>query len=223
MRLVGRWRVQPGYIGDRCPGTWVTRPPPFGLLQEGPMPWQEESTMQLRRQFIQDVQSGATPITELCTAYGISRKTGYKWLTRYEAGGLPALADQSRRPQSSPSPPRRAGARPARGAASSPHLGTAQVAPRAAPTAADGALARAQHPRPASPPRRTRGHAAPGAPSGTSRATPGPDGCAQRDLDRGLQRQVQARRWSVLLSAHRRGWVQPDAAALSGADQYAIR
>ena len=59
--------------------------------------------MQLRRQFIQDVQSGATPITELCTAYGISRKTGYKWLTRLEAGGLPALTDQSRRPQSSPS------------------------------------------------------------------------------------------------------------------------
>ena len=44
------------------------------------MPWQEESTMELRRQFIQDVQSGATPITEFCVAYGISRKTGYKWL-----------------------------------------------------------------------------------------------------------------------------------------------
>ncbi len=66
------------------------------------MPWQEESTMELRRQFVQDVQSGAMPITELCTAYGISRKTGYKWLTRYEAGGLPALADQSRQPRTSP-------------------------------------------------------------------------------------------------------------------------
>jgi hypothetical protein len=38
--------------------------------------------MELRRQFMQDVQSGATPITELCVAYGISRKTGYKWFTR---------------------------------------------------------------------------------------------------------------------------------------------
>ena len=66
------------------------------------MPWQEESTMQLRRQFIQDVQSGATPFTELCRAYGISRKTGYKCLDRYEAGGLPGLADRSRRPQHSP-------------------------------------------------------------------------------------------------------------------------
>jgi transposase InsO family protein len=66
------------------------------------MPWQEESTMELRRQFIQDVQSGATPVTELCRAYQISRKTGYKWLTRYEAGGLPALGDQSRRPAHCP-------------------------------------------------------------------------------------------------------------------------
>lgn len=66
------------------------------------MPWQEESTMQLRRQLIQDVHSGATPLTELCAAYGISRKTAYKWLTRYDAGGVAALADQSRRPQTSP-------------------------------------------------------------------------------------------------------------------------
>jgi putative transposase len=66
------------------------------------MPWQEESTMQLRRQVVQDVQSGAMPITELCRAYGIRRKTGYKCLARYEAGGLPALVDRSRRPQTSP-------------------------------------------------------------------------------------------------------------------------
>jgi transposase InsO family protein len=70
--------------------------------KEDPMPWQQESTMELRRQFVQDVQSGATPVSELCAAYQISRKTGYKWLARYEAGGLPALADQSRRPAHSP-------------------------------------------------------------------------------------------------------------------------
>lgn len=66
------------------------------------MPWQEESTRELRRQFIQDVRSGATPVTELCAAYGISRKTGYKWLDRYDTGGLPALADRSRRPHTAP-------------------------------------------------------------------------------------------------------------------------
>lgn len=66
------------------------------------MPWQEESTMELRRQFIQDVRSGTTPMTELCRAYQISRKTGYKWLARYESGGLSALADHSRRPAHCP-------------------------------------------------------------------------------------------------------------------------
>jgi transposase len=67
------------------------------------MPWQEESTMERRRPFIQDVHSGATPVTELCRRYRISRKTGYKWLARYEAGGGSALRDRSRRPQHSPS------------------------------------------------------------------------------------------------------------------------
>jgi putative transposase len=66
------------------------------------MPWQEESAMQLRRQFVQDVQSGATPVTELCAAYGISRKTGYKWLARFDTDGAAALEDQSRRPHTSP-------------------------------------------------------------------------------------------------------------------------
>lgn len=66
------------------------------------MPGQEESTMELRRQFVQDVHSGATPVTDLCTAYQISRKTAYKWLTRYAGGGLPALDDRSRRPHCCP-------------------------------------------------------------------------------------------------------------------------
>src|SRR5689334_11494905 len=66
------------------------------------MPWHEESPMSLRRQFVQDARRGTTSITELCAAYGISRKTGYKWLARYDTGGGPALADQSRRPHTSP-------------------------------------------------------------------------------------------------------------------------
>ena len=54
------------------------------------MPWQGESALELRRQFIQGVQSGTTAVAERCRAYGISRKTGHAWLTRYEAGALPA-------------------------------------------------------------------------------------------------------------------------------------
>jgi transposase InsO family protein len=66
------------------------------------MPWQEVVTVELRQQFVHDALRRVVPVTELCAAYGISRKTGYKWLVRYEAGGLPALTDQSRQPRSSP-------------------------------------------------------------------------------------------------------------------------
>lgn len=39
---------------------------------------------------------------ELCRRFDISRKTGYKWLQRYRAGGAAALSDCSRRPRHSP-------------------------------------------------------------------------------------------------------------------------
>ena len=42
------------------------------------------------------------PMVQLCRQYGISRKTGYKWLARFETGGLEALVDESRRPDTSP-------------------------------------------------------------------------------------------------------------------------
>lgn len=58
--------------------------------------------MELRRTFVADAQSDAHSMTELCALYGISRKTGYKWLARFEAGGTAALVDGSRRPHQSP-------------------------------------------------------------------------------------------------------------------------
>jgi transposase-like protein len=33
---------------------------------------------------------------ELCERYGISAKTGYKWLRRYEEGGVTNLVERSR-------------------------------------------------------------------------------------------------------------------------------
>jgi transposase len=33
---------------------------------------------------------------ELCARYGISRKTGYKWLARFDEGGRASLGDRSR-------------------------------------------------------------------------------------------------------------------------------
>ena len=44
------------------------------------MPWQEVVTVELRQQFVQDALRRVVPVTELCAAYGISRKTGYKFL-----------------------------------------------------------------------------------------------------------------------------------------------
>jgi transposase InsO family protein len=42
-------------------------------------------------------------MTELCADYQISRKTGYKWVDRFETAGPSGLQDQSRRPTHSPS------------------------------------------------------------------------------------------------------------------------
>jgi len=66
------------------------------------MPWQEQSTMALKQEFvILAAQEGAN-LTALCARFGISRPTGYTWLRRYQAQGVAGLAEQSRAPASSP-------------------------------------------------------------------------------------------------------------------------
>lgn len=55
-----------------------------------------------KEQFVMLAQTGRYTISELCKDYGISRKTGHKYLRRYEAHGREGLAEQSRRPKSSP-------------------------------------------------------------------------------------------------------------------------
>jgi transposase len=52
------------------------------------MPWMETSPVEQRERFIRDHRLDLYGMTELCARYGISRKTGYKWLTRYDEGGL---------------------------------------------------------------------------------------------------------------------------------------
>jgi hypothetical protein len=42
------------------------------------MPWQEVVTVQRHQEFVHDALRRVVPVTELCAAYGISRKTGYK-------------------------------------------------------------------------------------------------------------------------------------------------
>ena len=60
------------------------------------MPWQEVCSVDLREEFIELVLSRDYEMRALCAEYGISRKTGYKWLERYQAGGRAGLLDRSR-------------------------------------------------------------------------------------------------------------------------------
>ncbi len=58
--------------------------------------------MDERTQFIADYLRDSLAITELCELYGVSRKTGYKWIERYLRRGPAGLEERSRRPRRSP-------------------------------------------------------------------------------------------------------------------------
>lgn len=58
--------------------------------------------MEERFRFIEEWRSGDWSLAELCRFYGVARGTGYKWVGRYEAGGLEGLKDQSRAPHEHP-------------------------------------------------------------------------------------------------------------------------
>lgn len=67
------------------------------------MSWKVETTVVVRREFVELCSVEGTNISELCRRFGVSRKTGYKWLSRYRESGVAGLEDQSRRPIHSPS------------------------------------------------------------------------------------------------------------------------
>jgi putative transposase len=50
--------------------------------------------MSLRDEFVRTVHRGRHPITEICRAFGISEKTGHKWLARFATEGKPGLEDR---------------------------------------------------------------------------------------------------------------------------------
>src|SRR4029450_8543757 len=66
------------------------------------MPWRETSPVEQRERFIRDHRLELSTMAELCTRYGISRKTGYKWLARFEDSGRQGLADRRRAPHQCP-------------------------------------------------------------------------------------------------------------------------
>ncbi|HAZ77589.1 IS481 family transposase [Pseudescherichia sp.] len=63
------------------------------------MPWTETRPMQ-RLDFIRACHAGTDSFSALCRLFGISRKTGYKWLGRFEPSDPASLFDRSRTPHS---------------------------------------------------------------------------------------------------------------------------
>ncbi|HVJ10759.1 MAG TPA: DDE-type integrase/transposase/recombinase [Burkholderiales bacterium] len=68
--------------------------------KEETLPWKDTSPVTERKKFIEDYLTGEFTVTELCRKYGISRKTGHKWIRRFLDHC--ELTDRSSRPHRSP-------------------------------------------------------------------------------------------------------------------------
>jgi putative transposase len=65
------------------------------------MPWKRSEPMEQRTEFALKALKSEN-FRALCQEYGISTKTGYKWRERFLSRGIAGLAEESRRPRSSP-------------------------------------------------------------------------------------------------------------------------
>lgn len=66
------------------------------------MVWKVTSQMSVREEFVALATAEAANVRELCRRFGVSPKTGDKWIARYRVSGVAGLANQSRRPDCSP-------------------------------------------------------------------------------------------------------------------------
>ena len=66
------------------------------------MPWKVKSIMSQRYEFCKLAREPGSTISVLCQQFHITRRTGYKWLRRFQDGGQNGLRDRSRRPHRSP-------------------------------------------------------------------------------------------------------------------------
>jgi len=62
------------------------------------MAWELKKVEDQRRELVEAYIKGTISMTELCKRFGVSRKTAYKWLSRYQLFGLEGLKDHSRAP-----------------------------------------------------------------------------------------------------------------------------
>lgn len=66
------------------------------------MGWKESDRVSLRAEFVRLASIEGANRSQLCERFGISRKTGYKWIRRWSERGDDGLEDQSRRPNATP-------------------------------------------------------------------------------------------------------------------------
>ena len=66
------------------------------------MPWQESSPMSERLKFVQACLDRREAIVAICDRFGISEKTGHKYLRRFREAGVDGLADRSHAPHCQP-------------------------------------------------------------------------------------------------------------------------
>lgn len=66
------------------------------------MCWRDREALNERLRFVQLYKSHSFAMSELCRRFGISRPTGYGWLSRYAQQGAEGLLERSRRPHRSP-------------------------------------------------------------------------------------------------------------------------
>lgn len=66
------------------------------------MAWREYTYMSEREEFVRRALAGDSNMSALSRRFGVSRKTGYKWLTRFDPAVAHSLQDRSRRPLLSP-------------------------------------------------------------------------------------------------------------------------
>lgn len=67
------------------------------------MPWNEVTVMEEKKRFIQTYLTLKGTFSDLCTSFGITTKTGYKYLQRYKQNGFSGLKELNRKPKTSPS------------------------------------------------------------------------------------------------------------------------
>src|SRR3974377_1222349 len=71
----------------------------FGTAsQEESVPWKTTSPMSLRLEFVHAVLAHRRSIRDACRGFGISERTGHKWLARFAHEGEAGLVDRPHTP-----------------------------------------------------------------------------------------------------------------------------